>query len=88
MIRMSATKEEIQKIVKIAQRAVKEIQGMDYMSTMMDVEATHSNGCKLRLDDLISADLGDFLHDVTGIYNHIDRNMGELQDCFLPRFAA
>ena len=88
MVRMSATKEEVQKIVKIAQRAVKEVPQMDFMSTMMDIEATHSNGCKLRLDDLISADLGDFLHDVTGIYSHINRETGQLENCFLPRFTA
>lgn len=88
MVRMSATKEEVQKIVEITKRVVKEVPQMDFMSTMMDIEATHSNGCKLKLDELISADLGDLLHDVTGIYNHIDRNTGELQDCFLPRFAA
>ena len=88
MIRMSATKEEIQEIVKIAQRAVKEVPQMDFMSTMMDIEATHSNGCKLKLDELISADLGDFLHDVTGIYSHINRETGQLENCFLPRFAA
>ncbi len=30
-------------------------------------------------------DLGDFAHDVNGILCHLDRQTGELTDCFLPR---
>lgn len=81
-----------QTITRIAERAV-EVGGkhgspFDLVSVMMDVTATHANGCRLRLDDLAEADEFNFLHDIVGIERHLDRDTGQLRDCFLPRFAA
>jgi len=53
----------------------------------MDLEAAH-HVCPLRLADLLAADDGDFGHDVGGIVQHLDRDTGELTDCFCPRFAV
>lgn len=53
----------------------------------MDIVATHANGCPLRLEDLLDANDVDFIHDVFGINRHIDRGTGQLQDCFVPRYA-
>lgn len=55
---------------------------------VMDLTAVHANGCPLRLDELLEAPDGDFMHDVTGIRRHIDRDTGKLTDCFLPRYSV
>lgn len=91
MIQFNSTKEEIRIIAKIAQRAVTMAaeHGVEYrqMDAVMDVDACHSNGCPLKLADLLVTDDGNFAHDVFGIRRHIDRETGKLGDCFLPRFA-
>lgn len=57
-------------------------------SMLMDIIATHINGCQLHLDDLLRAPRLDFSHDVFGIRAHINRQTGKLEDCFVPRYAA
>lgn len=58
----------------------------DGLSVMMDVTATHANGCPLRLADFADADEVNFAHDIGGIARHLDRETGKLGGCFLPRF--
>ena len=57
------------------------------VSLMMDLDACHSNGCRLDLLGLLLADDHNFTHDIAGIQRHIDRFTGKLGDCFVPRFA-
>ncbi len=88
-----ASREDHQLIGKIADRFISIASGnepekTDRLSLVMDLTACHANGCKLRLTDLLDADTTNFLHDVCGIRRHIDRETGELMDCFRPRFAA
>lgn len=77
---------------EIADRAVAmaESIGFNYrkQEALMDVMACHCNGCPLRLSELLAADDANFGHDVFGIRRHIDRETGQLTDCFLPRFSA
>ena len=92
MINWTISKEDSEIAVKIAKRAVAtakkhDIQ-LDQMSTLMDIEACHNNGCPLKLQELLDADDFNFAHDVFGIRQHIDRATGELPDCFLPRYAC
>ena len=92
MISFKTTKEETQIITKIAQRAnaaAKEV-GLDYpvMDAHMDISACHANGCPLKLSELAEADDFNFAHDVFGIRRHINRKTGQLEDCFLPRYAV
>lgn len=86
-----ATHEEILIIGKIANRAenyfVKNDFDVPKMALMMDIEAVHYNGCELRLKELLAADDANFIHDVMGIITKIDRETGELTDCFVPRYA-
>lgn len=83
------TKEDFELASKIAKRAVLELDpDVDVQSIIMDVVAAHTHGCKLKLRTLLDFALGDFVHDICGINRHLDRNTGELQDCFLPRCAA
>ena len=62
-------------------------QTVDPLCLTMDITAVHANGCPLRLQALLDADEFNFLHDVTKIERHIDRNTGKLRDHFVPRFA-
>lgn len=81
-----ATSEELDIIEQIANRADDKL-GVDKTSTMMDMQATHALN-PLRLNDLLSADDFNFAHDIYGIASNIDRDTGEMCNCFLPRFTA
>lgn len=84
-----ATKEESETIREIALRAVKlcPCYKSGTLIPCMDVEATHCNGTPLRLKDLAKASDFDFVHDLQGIYHHLNRETGKLKDGFIPRFA-
>jgi len=59
---------------------------LDRAALTMDLESAHM-AHPLHLDLLLSARDSDFAHDVFGIHRHIDRETGEMKDCFMPRFA-
>ncbi len=84
------TKKDNELALKIACRAHVELDHSEVsvQSISMDIIATHTHGCKLKLQTLLDFDLGDFLHDVCGINRHLDRETGKLLDCFLPRCAV
>lgn len=85
----TATKDEMNTIHKIAERA-KVTNGLPKRTLMdwtMDVEAVHCNGCPLRLDELLETDDYNFGHDLSGIAAHLDRETGELTNHFLPRYS-
>ncbi len=82
------TRAEIELASDIAKRAVKLLGKGTVSMFAMDIQACHTNGCCLKLVDLLKAVDGDFLHDVCGINRHIDRETGKLKDCFLPRYAV
>jgi hypothetical protein len=52
----------------------------------MDLSAAQ-NSAPMRLQDLLHFADPDFAHDVWGIARHINRETGQLEDCFLPRCA-
>lgn len=60
---------------------------IDSLSLEMDLSATHANGCPIDFGKLLAFDDFNFIHDVSGIMNKIDRTSGKLTDCFLPRSA-
>lgn len=73
-------------VAQICKRAYKLLP--DAKDLNMDIMATHISGCPLRLQELLDADDGNFLHDISGIHHHLDRETGKLLDCFLPRYTA
>lgn len=87
-----ATKKDFKLISKITARAVTMAREFndeyDFMTASMDVNACHSSGCPLRLAALLAADDFTFAHDVFGIRRHINRETGQLENCFLPRLTA
>jgi len=63
----------------------------DRAAFMMDLMAANGrNGNpELRLDRMLhDFDKFNFMHDAIGIQNHINRETGKIEDCFLPRCAA
>lgn len=73
--------------VKIAQRA----EGMgiyngERISLLMDIENA-DKVFNLKLDELLNADDGNFVHDVIGIVNNIDRRNPTDFNFFVPRYA-
>ena len=59
----------------------------DRTSAVMDLCATHANGCPMNFEKLRAADDFNLLHDVAGIYRHMDRGTGKLTNFFRPRCA-
>lgn len=92
-IRFAATAAEkalIAEIVKRAYRIFPEVlaAGYDGQDLRMDLEAAHSNGCRIDFQKLLDAPQFDFVHDIGGIKRHLDRKTGALGDCFVPRCAV
>lgn len=91
MLKFAVTDADKQTIERIAERAhaLYKAQGARcrLIDVLMDLTATHANGCPLRLADLEVADDFNLMHDVSGIARHLDRRTGTL-DCFQPRFAV
>lgn len=57
---------------------------LDFLTCSMDLSACH-NANSLNLQKLLTLPDADFIHDVLGINRHLDRENGELKDCFWPR---
>ena len=53
-----------------------------------DLVMVHCNSCSLDLQRLLDAGEFDFIHDINGIEHYLDRETGELTECFLPRHHA
>jgi len=90
-VSFEVTKKERELIDAIAIRAHEMFKkaGVSYpiLDIEMDITATHANGNKLRLKDLLDADDFNFSHDVGGIRWHLNRDIGQLMECFVPRFS-
>lgn len=82
---------EMTLIGKIADRAAmlyaKHDVRVERLDTFLDVAAVHQKIQPLRLDDLLTADDLNFIHDITGINRHLDRDNYRLNDGFSPRFS-
>jgi len=98
LLNWKVSRDDIELIFQIADRAIgiameARVTGGRKVSVfkrelVMDLTATHANGCPLRLANLVAAPAADFAHDVFGIRGHLDRDTGQLKDCFVPRYAA
>jgi len=86
-INWTISKEDAAIVRKIAERAVKAEPALFMGDVVMDITATHANGCPLNLAKMLLFDDFNFNHDLYGIHRHLDRNTGELTRCFLPRCA-
>lgn len=61
------------------------------LEASMDLEAVHAS-CPLKLKEMVealeTAHKSDVVHDLLGIRRHINRETGQLEDHFRPRFVA
>lgn len=92
LVSFKTTPKEFDTIVMICERVEKlarydGLEPPDRKDLLMDLCATHANGCPLKLTELLAFPNFDFVHDVYGIMRHIDRNTGQLTRCFVPRCA-
>ena len=82
------TKDEMLLIAEIAKRAEeKGLLMFDRMSLIMDIQVAHEQ-FEMKLDELLKADEIDFVHDIVGIQQNIDRKTKKVENCFLPRYAS
>lgn len=90
-LKFRVTKAESEIIGKIADRAkimFAQVQNpRNKIEIVMDLTVVHANQYPLKLQGLLEADDSNFSHDVGGIYRYLDRDTGQLRDCFVPRFA-
>ncbi len=92
MVCFEVSNSEARLINTIAVRAMKMAVAIDaapctLLELDMDLTACHANGTPLKLLELATASDGDFGHDVFGIHRHLNRETGEIENCFLPRYA-
>lgn len=90
-LRMDASRSEVMVMKSIVERYERlvGVENVDRLSTMMDLEACHCNGCPLDLISLLeAAGDADLAHDVAGITRHLNRETGRLENYFRPRYAA
>jgi len=80
--------EESRIISKIAKRAIVELDFLpsQQMDLMMDIEFAHEES-PIEIDQLLEADIGNFAHDLYGIYRNFNRTTKRMENCFVPRYA-
>ena len=86
----TTTREDMDLILKVADRAMVEVRQFgrsDKMNLVMDIENFHRL-CPLDLPRLADVSDGTFHHDVIGIWNHYDRQGDTITGGFVPRCAA
>ena len=89
MINFDLSRDEYALVREIARRAIAlSDERIELLDLEMDIVACHNHGCRLDLEALAKADNFNLAHDVFGIRRHLDRDTGELDGRFLPRFAA
>lgn len=85
------TEKEYRQISAIAGRAISIIERstgtkIDHVDLQMDLEFCHQH-TPLDFLKMLDADDFDLVHDVLGIRQHLNRETGELENCFVPRMA-
>ena len=77
----------IEIISKIANRAVTINPAYDKSTVMMDLLVLYETGVEMRWEEFLNAPIFDFIHDINGINQHLNRYTYKLEDCFWPRYA-
>lgn len=74
-------------IMDIVERAdEKNLLMFDGLSLSMDLSYTHEI-FNLDLKRLLEADNFNFVHDIVGIQNNLNRQTKQMENCFVPRFS-
>ena len=75
----------IQGIINRFERVI--MSNVDHMSVLMDLEYAHAQFNLNLLDLYHKASDDDVFHDVWGIIQNMNRDTGEVENCFLPRYT-
>lgn len=97
LLRFKTTPEDFMLIIALAKAASKignafNLDSFHYtvLEASMDLEAAHAS-CPLQLKTMVEQLDGphksDVVHDLLGIRRHLNRQTGQLEDHFIPRFA-
>ena len=77
----------IETIGEIVNRAVTINPAYNKTTVMMDLLVLYDTGVEMRWDELLNAPVFDFMHDIDGINQHLNRRAYKLEDGFWPRYA-
>ena len=77
----------IETIGKIVNRAVAINPAYNKTTVMMDLLVLYDTGVEMRWKDFLNAPVFDFMHDINGINQHLNRRTYKLEDGFWPRYA-
>ena len=77
----------IETIGKIVNRAVTINPAYNKTTVMMDLLVIYETGVEMRWKELLNAPVFDFMHDINGINQHLNRRTYKLEDGFWPRYA-
>ena len=77
----------IETIGEIVNRAVAINPAYKKITVMMDLLVLYDTGVEMRWDELLNAPVFDFMHDINGINQHLNRRTYKLEDGFCPRYA-
>ena len=77
----------IETIGKIVHRAVAINPAYNQTTVMMDLLVLHDTGVEMRWEEFLNAPVFDFMHDIDGINQHLNRRTYKLEDGFWPRYA-
>jgi len=84
------SRKEILTVHKIAKRfcemSASVGRSVDLTDVSMDLMACHFKN-PLDIEGLLNSRDSDFIHDLCGIRNHLNRKTGNLEDCFVPRYS-
>ena len=85
MVKFTATRKEVDTISRIADRARRAgLKIITKMSLIMDLEATNTVN-PIDFEKLLAFPAFDFAHDIYGIMGNLNRETGEIENCFVPR---
>ena len=92
MLSFRISREDAAHVEDIADRALAmarraKIDHLRKIDIVMDLTAAHANGCRINFAELAAADQFNLSHDVFGIMRHLNRETGQLEGFFVPRFS-
>ena len=83
----NSDKQVIKTIGKIADRVITINPKYNRTTVVMDLLVLLETGVMMRWDELLNAPLFDFMHDINGINQNLNRDTYKLENCFYPRYA-
>ena len=82
---MNTTRDEYLAINKVIERIKEEgIAYSNHLAMLMDLDYAHQD-TPMDFEKLLAFDRFNFIHDIYGIANNLNRKTKEIENCFVPR---